>query len=155
MPNEHEEQYKRVKRWYKRLSDTNAGRTHDLPSDYLVDEIHAFFMACYHLKDWIKNDPAAPHGMSHGVESYVTSERSLRLCADMCISLKHLTLRHPRSFENPKFGRKAFRLTLGGGRASIGLRYEIETDNGPIDAFELATQCVAAWESYLGRFRPS
>lgn len=29
------------------------GRPNDLPSDYYQHEVLAFFLNCYHLKDWV------------------------------------------------------------------------------------------------------
>ena len=52
----YQEQYDRTKRWYDRLTAIDQGRAHDMASDHYVDEIYAFFLNCYHLKDWIKND---------------------------------------------------------------------------------------------------
>jgi hypothetical protein len=54
-----EEQWKRINRWFERFSQTARGRDHDRESDAYQDEAHAFFLNCFHLKDWLKNDPAS------------------------------------------------------------------------------------------------
>lgn len=46
---------------------------------------------CWHLKDWIKNDPSA--GIGAAIEAQVDSYRSLRIAADLANGSKHL-LRH-------------------------------------------------------------
>src|SRR4051812_44342227 len=102
------EQYERTERWYKRFAAINSGRVHDVPSDYYVDEIYAFFLNCYHLKDWIKNDSSLPSTVRSAVEDFVKSEEWLCLCADVCNGLKHLKLKSDRSGEKPKFGKKCF-----------------------------------------------
>ncbi len=142
-------QYERVKRWYDRFSALNNGRTHDSFSENYVDDIYAFFQNSYHLKDWIKNDSAVPVAIQNAVEPYITSTRCLRLCADICNSSKHLSLTNPRSNEAPAFGAKHYGLNLGAGSQKIQLKWEVDTSNGPIDAFQLARECIDAWEVFL------
>jgi hypothetical protein len=108
-------------------------------------------MNCYHLKDWIKNDAAVPATVRDAVEAHINSNRPLRLCADICNSLKHFK-RKPwfnRSGESPRFGRKQYALDLGTTPPAISLEYEVHTDTGPIDAFQLASECIAAWDAFF------
>lgn len=144
------EQYNRMNRWYQRFVALDQGRVHDTPSDNYLDEIHAFFLNCYHLKDWIKHDDALSSGVQAAVESYIDGNRWLRICADICNSLKHLRLKTNRSGEDPSFGPKLFALTLAPGQVTtISLKYDVQTNTGPIDSFRLATECVAAWKIFL------
>ncbi len=149
------EQFDRVKRWHVRFQAINDGTQAVSPSNDRVDDIYAFFQNCYHLKDWIKHDPSVPAPVRKVVEAHVNSERSLKLCADLCNALKHLSRdKSDRSKENPDFGKKVIKMELGPGfTTTAGLNYEIETDNGPIDAFVLATQCVSAWETFLSQHK--
>ena len=143
-------QYDRMKRWYERFTVITQGRLHDTPSENYLDEIYAFFLNCYHLKDWIKNDSTVAVHIQQAVEPYINSNRSLSLCADICNSLKHLHLTSSRSGENPAFGRKQFALNLGTGiPTTISLKYQVDTRTGPIDTFDLATECVSAWDTFL------
>ncbi len=144
------EQYDRLKRWYDRFASLDRGREHNISSDKYLDEIHAFFLICYHLKDWIKNDGAVPTAARQAVESYIRGDRSLRLCADICNSLKHLRLDRPRSGESPAFGNVHYGLGIGPGiPVTISLKCEVDTASGPEDAFKLATGCVTAWDAFL------
>ena len=149
MTSKYQEQYARMKRWYARFAALDQGRPHDAPSDNYIDDIYAFFMNCYHLKDWIKNDGTVPPAVQQKVEGYINANRSLTLCADICNSLKHLTLTSQRSGESPTFGRKEFGLALGGEEPAIKLKYEVDAISGPINAFELATDCMDAWNVFL------
>ena len=150
MATQYREQYDRVRRWHARFEQLDKGRPHDAVSDNYVDEIYAFFLNCYHLKDWIKHDSSVPTVVQGQVEGYINSNRALQLCADISNSLKHLApLRTPRSAEHPTFGKKGYALALGGGPAVISLKYEVATVSGVIDAFTLATDCVAAWDAFL------
>ena len=151
MAAKHKEQYDRMMRWYARIQATASGREHTVASDNYVDEIYAFFLNCYHLKDWIKNDPTVGKSTQQQVEKHINDRPPLRLCADLCNSLKHLVLTSPRSNENPAFGNKQFSLELGTGPAVIALKYEVVVAAGSIDAFQLATECVDAWDTFYSQ----
>jgi hypothetical protein len=147
------EQYERMKRSYERFAAIKQGRPHDLPSVNYEDEVYAFFLNCYHLKDWIKNDStvrAQLPTISAEVEYFINDSEPLSLSADLCNSLKHLANSN-RSGEDPSFGRKLYHFTLHVGQgSSIKLDWLVEREKKkPIDAFELATQCVAAWDQFL------
>ena len=150
MPAKYREQYDRMKRWWERFKNLDEGRPHDADSDNYVDEIYAFFINCYHLKDWIRQDNGVAQSVRDNVEEYINQNRSLKLCADICNALKHLLLtRSPRSGEEPEFGKKQYGLKLGAAPATISLKYQVDTSKGPIDAFQLATGCVKAWDDFL------
>lgn len=152
-PCKYREQYERVKRWYERLSTINQGRQHDLSSVNYEDEVYIFFLNCYHLKDLIKNDAAAGSVAQKKVEKFIESSRSLSLCADICNAHKHLKLTTSKSHENPIFGKKNHSLHLGSGLpTTISVKYEIDTTNGKIDAFTLATDCISEWESFISTY---
>lgn len=143
------EQYERVRRWYDRFATTDQGRPHDASPENYVDDIYSFFLNCYHLKDWIKRDPTVPTGTQQAVEDWINGNRPLKLCADICNGHKHLVLKQPRSGESPAFGTLHYGLSLGSGLPVISLKYEVDTTAGPLDAFEIATDCMRAWESFL------
>ncbi len=145
----YQEQYARMKRWYAKFTALDQGRPHDMSSDNYIDEIYAFFMNCYHLKDWVRQDSAVPRVVQESVEGYINANRSLKLCADICNSLKHLTLTSQRSGESPTFGTKKFGVALGGEPPAIKLKYQIDATGGTVDAFKLATDCVDAWNGFL------
>jgi len=141
------EQFDRVKRWYERFREIDQGRLHNRPSDYYQDDVYAFFLNCYHLKDWIKNDPnVRPR---ENVEEFINTNEALKLCADICNGLKHLKRdpRKSRSGKDPQFGKRDFRLSLP--ESTISVKYTIDTADGSVDAFELATKCLRAWEDFI------
>ncbi len=142
------EQWERVRRWYQLFQEISQGKLHDKESDFYQDDVYGFFMNCYHLKDWIRNDPTAS-ALSTKVESFITNVPEMALCADICNGLKHLVLKSPRSSENPQFGKRHFKVGVGTQRTTIAVEYTIDTASGPIDAFELATKCLKAWEDFL------
>ena len=52
------------------------------------DDLHHFMQDCWHLKDWIKNDPSA--GLGNTIETKVLAYKSLRIAADLANGSKHL-----------------------------------------------------------------
>jgi len=142
------EQYERVKRWYQRLKNITDGREHNLPSEYYQDEVLAFFINCYHLKDWIINDNSAEIS-SKSVEDFVNQSEFLRVCGDVCNGSKHLNITSPKSDKNTKVGGRNFFLTLGKVIPIFRAKYKIISGNKEYDAFSLATKCLEDWEKFI------
>lgn len=144
------EQYQRVNRWFIRIQEINDGKIHYITSDNYQDDLYAFFMNCFHLKDWIKNDSQVDEWARNNVESFVNQTECLAVCGDICNSLKHLKpSNRPHSDQNPKFGARHFQLVFGGASPIIKVRFSVETNSGIKDAFELATQCVVKWNEFI------
>lgn len=76
-------QYDRMRRSYERVT---GPYTSSVEYD---DALHHFAQDCWHLKDWIMNDPAIAIGKA--IEGHVEAYRSLRIVADLAIASKHLT----------------------------------------------------------------
>lgn len=142
------EQYRRMMRSYERFTSIDRGRAYDPSSEDYNDEVFAFFLNCYHLKDWIKNDEGAGVTAQTDVEGFINSSYPLKLCADICNSYKHLRLKAPRSHEYPRLTKTRYSVH-GGTPPTIIVKYEIETSRGPMDAFTLATQCISEWQSFI------
>lgn len=91
------EQMKRVRRWLERI---------ELPAESQTeheDFLWSFFQNCWHLKDWIKNDPTTSSGVVNGIESDINRYDSLKISADLANGSKHLVLlRPPRHAKNPQ-----------------------------------------------------
>jgi len=159
MSDKYLEQYERMQRSYDRFREIKSGLADKVPSDY-EDDIYAFFMHCYHLKDWVKNDNSVKTPMPNigsDVERFIHESEVLSLCADLCNSLKHLELNRSHSSEPPRiFGRRQYHHLLSvASRSSIRLEWLVEQNNKPpINAFELATECLAEWDKFLKRLSP-
>lgn len=152
MPENYIDQLERTKRYLKRFSDINIGVPHSQASQNYDDDVYAFFQNCYHLKDWIKNDPSCSKWSN--VETFVNSNNDLQICADLCNGLKHLKLTKPRSTQSPQFFGCNISLNISEGfsgptEIGIAISYKITTASGDIDAFDLARNCVNAWEGYI------
>lgn len=105
-------------------------------------------MNCYHLKDWIRNDPGAGQ-LKENVEAWINKSEALSICADLCNGLKHLTRESSRSGKNPRFGPKVHRFAYGEEPQGISVGFLIETDTHCYDAFGLAGVCLLDWQAFL------
>jgi hypothetical protein len=145
-----EEQFERVKRWYERFEKIDQGKLHDANSDVYQDEVYAFFLNCYHLKDWIKHDDTIPAHARRKVEVFTKSRNCLRICRDICIAVKHLDMRSkPLSGRVPEWRGRKIHLVLGGRQPTLGVKYSLMTGKGLMDAFDLATNCIREWEQII------
>lgn len=142
-------QWERVRRYFDRFRELNdQGRLHDRPSDTYVDDIYAFFINCYHLKDWIANDPSSP--FREAVKDFGRDSPNFQICRDLCIGAKHLAVNDPSSsLPEKKLGRKHWDFTPGQGKSLIKLRIFVGTAPAEKDAFEIAENCMKEWEAFL------
>ena len=74
--------YERLQRTFARISEPYRS------SVAYGDDLHHFSQDCFHLKDWIKNDPTS--GAAAQIEAEFQSERPLRIAADLANAAKHL-----------------------------------------------------------------
>jgi hypothetical protein len=158
MANRYREQYERMQRSYDRFCEIKSGLADKVSADY-EDDVYAFFMHCYHLKDWIKNDSDVKVRMPNidtDVEQFINESEALSLCAALCSSLKRLELNRSQSSEPRVFGRKRYHYQLNiASKSSIRLEWLVERNKKPpIDALELATESIAEWDKFLHRFIP-
>jgi hypothetical protein len=158
MSDRYREQYERMQRSYDRFREINTRLADKVSSDY-EDDVYAFFMHCYHLKDWVKNDTSVKTRMPNigtDVERFISESEPLSLCVALCSSLKRLELDRGHSSGPRIFGRRRYHYQLNiGSRSSIKLEWLIDrNDKPPIDALELATECMAEWDKFLKRLSP-
>jgi hypothetical protein len=121
--------------------------------DLYHDDVVAFFQACYHLKDWLKKDPAS-HDKAADVEKFVEQTDCLQLAADVSNRSKHgLADLNPRLDKNaqPRTHRMVI-YSADGQFEMVG--EEVILVNGEYkSALEVAEQCLAAWGGYLKKAR--
>jgi hypothetical protein len=152
------EQWARVLRWYSLFEKTNAGREQDeLTSEHYLDEVYAFFQNCFHLKDWLRQDPASASAVGD-VESVINNSLNLGLCADLCHGSKHMKLtRKVRVSRDTRITHQDAQIgvhdyALGTGPevpSTFAAQYQVEAAGKTYDAFDIAKGCVAEWETYL------
>ena len=112
-------QFFRTERWLGRIEAIYNGTYVPVGnSDDLLDHIVAFFLNCYHVKDWLKSGPewhddVAPKLKKMAIEQFVTESPALCICADLCNGNKHFQLdKAPRSGGVPAFHRVHSRVEI-------------------------------------------
>jgi hypothetical protein len=135
--------------------------------DYSED-IWAFFQNCWHLKDWIKNDPMLPTKIRTSIEKETTKYDSLMICADLTNRSKHLELKPDSIRKDAKITR--IDVTVHAAPITIYLNREpdnsepeekgytehpfyIETsDAKQMDGLSIAIQAVDDWKKILTKY---
>lgn len=135
------EQYERVKRSLNRIQSEEQESTVDY-----MDDLYSFFINCYHLKDWIKNDPAT--GLTEDeVEDFVNSQLSLQICADLANRSKHAILeKYIR--QNADMKERSITIDLNQGITIYENMVALEDGSRHI-AENIAQQAVDAWTKFL------
>lgn len=146
------EQWERVNRYYDRFRKINEGlEGHGEPSDYYFDDMLAFFLNCFHLRDWLKKDNFQSTKIRKTPDKYVEDTLCLAICADLANAVKHMKLdgkKFPlKSGSAP--GRIIRSMSVTGGSPIVVLKANIEHNGKVIDAFDLARECMDAWKEFL------
>ncbi|QWV95131.1 hypothetical protein KP004_08120 [Geomonas oryzisoli] len=144
-----QEQWERVNRYYDRFERMNGGvEAHGEPADYYFDDMWSFFQNCFHLRDWLKAGHFCPDKIAKSPDAYVNENEFLAICADLANATKHMMLTHrPKSGAEPKRVNRSLAVT--GGSPVVTFKAAVKHKANLIDAFQLATHCMAAWREYL------
>ena len=131
------------------------------------DDLLAFFMNCFHLKDWLHNDPTVITFFKH-IEGDLNKIPTLRVVQSICNRAKHFTLnetaKSKKGFRDGEL--KGTKLTIVSVVAKNGkgtthspqYDYEVEYDehlnnDGVVKcrttALELAKLAIEDWKEYL------
>lgn len=145
------EQYDRMSRWWVRLhapGEVNEQRR---------DDFYAFFVICYHLKDWLKNDPAVPPPVVERVEQLVNDKLSIRVCADIVNGVKHFVRTKKKRVRTNKNQVRRNKKRVPRVPFDPSARLSIESPGEIVIAARekswradsVAGNCMAHWESFL------
>ena len=140
------EQYFRVQRWFKRLEEIHNGRVHNRDSHYYQDVAYAFFLNCFHLKDWLVESGAIAESE---VKQFIDSNKEMGVCHALCVGSKHLIIRNPSIDSSVTIKNRNILLGLGGTIPIIAVDYVIEASGIKYSAYNLAKQCVELWDRFL------
>jgi hypothetical protein len=130
------EQYERMKRWQARLDEPYEEDARQ------VDDCYAFFVVCYHLWDWIKNDDSVDEDTRNLAKTFVKQDStSLRLAWEIAEGFKHLRPKRKvveavGAFQSDMVQADAFQVE--------GI---VVVDHG--DAREIAGRCIVEWDGFL------
>lgn len=133
------DQLNRVGRMLNRINRQDRS-----PIEY-GDDIWSFFQNCWHLKDWVKNDPSVPLHVRDSIEQLAAASPPLRICADLANATKHLKLKNPRVGAKPSH----YNMAIVPGESSK-VEYIVGTGRGTQqDSLDLARKCLSEWERIL------
>jgi hypothetical protein len=141
-------QHARMMRAYQRA--TSAGSV----TVQVEDDLCSFFVWCFHLKDWLRNDPVIPASLKAAAGVLANTNESLKLCADVANGVKQLrALRTERADAEEATGSADGDVTLTGESLPGGERVVVVANGRHLDARDVAGRCVAAWAAFLREHR--
>jgi hypothetical protein len=141
------DQLDRAKRFRERM---RAASTATDFQDYTC----AFFQCCWHVKDWVLNDPDVPEEKADSIVASAEASPLLRICHDLCSGTKHLRLDRPQSGSGAAHDHVAFIMHLmpmgqPDKPTEIDLKILDGIGNNLKSAHLLADECLAEWERVL------
>jgi hypothetical protein len=155
----YQDQLQRARRFLRRLENSTVNPALELPPERQAeyeDMLYAFFQNCWHLKDWIKNDPSAPTPLVNFVSDTSSLPESLRLCADIANASKHLRLDRARcgGTVRPQIKVELTESFITRETSSrVIYQYKIEDDTGRSDdALAVARAAMQEWEALITRY---
>ena len=151
------EQFERMKRWYEVLKEISISNGPESQADYQVDCIYAFFMNCFHLKDWLISSGVIS---KNEVNSFINSNEEMKICRDLCNGSKHLNLNNPSIGRDDKCGcgwhgvtlhreYDPFYQTIESPKPLKKFNYVILADFERFNVFSLADKCFNLWEEFM------
>jgi len=123
-----------------------------------VDALYFYFQNCWHLKDWIKNDDAAPASLKAAVRRMETEQdpvHSLMLCADLANGSKHFKLTHSIRVDAKAQGQIMVRVAesmFGNEPSSTSVQFQyriVEGSGANHDALAVARKALSDWENLI------
>jgi len=134
-------------RWYERFEQIHNGFD-KRGFENKKDDILAFFMNCFHLKDWIRYDTDIPY---QEVENFVNENDCLKYCADIANGSKHLSLSRRRKTSESDILRTAVIIDKEKQQA-IPLLIIWDSQGNIKDTFEIATEAVEKWREFFRKY---
>ena len=111
------------------------------------DDLQHYFQDCWHLKDWIRNDPSTAVG--NAIEQEIKAHRALQIIADLANAAKHLDRNTHRV--GAYITSTNVTVHLGQDRP-IDVHYVVTlTDGTTLSAQDLVHEGFKAWEAVLAR----
>jgi hypothetical protein len=92
------EQWERTQRWYSKVKKIQNGVDNSTSDKDCLDIVYAFFLNCYHLKDWVKwclTDCREKRKIEDLFDKCFGDE-VFKMCADLANKSKHLEIYNKR-----------------------------------------------------------
>lgn len=141
-------QWHRVERGFAKLSAAyNNTELYD-------DDIYHFFQDAWHLKEWIKNDPAVDSKMREQIELEVRKVGVFRIAGDFANGIKHMARKCSRKYprkEDAQFTERKVTIMLGHPGPSLQERVLTLADGSQTTAEAVADEVMREWNLLLRR----
>ena len=138
--NGYRDQLDRARRFLERVEAPGAR-----PDAYYQDDVWAFFQNCWHLKDWLLNDPRLNQETKTKITAAASAARCLMICSDITNGTKHYLLKEPRV--GARHSHTNTRIEPGR-EAIVDCLIELE-DGTWLSARKIARECLTEWERIL------
>lgn len=140
-------QLDRTRRFLERIEESYE-ELGDMDPVVFQDNMWSFFQHCWHVKDWVRNDPIVPQATKDLVVTDAEQSRTLTICQDLCNGTKHLKLRTPQSGAGAST--KHIEMTIAPEVGRLEMDCIVDDGNGKdLSGKALARDCLKAWEQIL------
>lgn len=86
----------RLCRWDERVEAILRARNpHSSLGGSDGDDVYVFFVLCFQLKDWIRNDPRIAKTIKKSIDQEVHSHLGMKVCRDLCNGIKLFAVTDP------------------------------------------------------------
>lgn len=123
----------------------------DMDEVQFQDDMWSFFQHCWHIKDWVENDPVVSEAIKTAVIAEVYRSPALTICQDLCNGTKHLNLKTPRAGAGARHKHVETLIAPEQGRYEIDVVFD-DGSGGTRSGKELARKCIAEWERILAAY---
>jgi hypothetical protein len=139
-------QFERVLRWNERVQGNSPHLRDRAFATEDLDDIFAFFMNCYHLRDWLNNSKVVGQIK---LDEFFRNNLEMQVCQDICNGLKHYDLSRPKVDSEFKIGRQ-FEYTSGLlNKPYGGVGLFVIAGRDKYNLYELAEKCTHLWTEFL------
>jgi hypothetical protein len=108
----------------------------------------AFFQNCWHVKDWVCNDPNVSSAQQEAACKMAYASEALVICQDLCNGTKHLKLKDPRSGAGASHNHIDLKIDPVWGIFEMDCLVD-DGLGGTRPGKQLASECLAEWERIL------
>jgi hypothetical protein len=134
---------------YQRARISARGSDEGASFNELEDSLWAFFQNCWHINDWIRNDPTLTQPVKDAVWKEVRNTTSILIAADLANGSKHFSTDPSRQKVGSSDTAIQFRHQPDG---TIVTEHVIAVNDGKrVLAIELAKKAMADWQDILRR----
>jgi hypothetical protein len=149
-PDQWEEQWWRVVRWYQRCQGIKGRSiTNDLnQGDF--DFVHSFFLNCFQLKDWIR---VSHPELTKKLDDLFAGHFELGACRDLANGYKHKSLCRPTHDAGFNLYMEYDHFMAAADASQSPVQYCLAfadgTDIRKFELFEFIDRCLGIWEAFV------